>query len=243
MTTQTKLVPTNLRRDELVMDERGVKDRRYYCLPPFRSNRSLAVSSQRGGRFPLYIVTQGHIVGTFNTWPEAKASISGYPDFSHQGCQTEDECIDVWQRLCALGIHPHPADPALTILPGEGAAPFVNISPRKTRGKTDSPVKRETTPGPSTGGNAQLLADLKRFASPIRPNSPSPSKSARAADEAAAAHVNFAIRGAGIVSSSVVRTEERYREMQRRGEEPDMLVTRSIRQASLFALDDEDEDA
>jgi hypothetical protein len=40
-----------------------------------------------------------------------------------------------------------------------------------------------------------------------------------------------------------MRSEQRYREMQRCGEEPDMLITRSFAQASLFALDNDEEDA
>jgi hypothetical protein len=40
-----------------------------------------------------------------------------------------------------------------------------------------------------------------------------------------------------------MRSEQRYREMQRRGEEPDMLVTRSFAQASFFALSDKEEGA
>jgi hypothetical protein len=70
--------------------------------------------------------------------------------------------------------------------------------------------------------------------------------------------VNFAIRGGGIISSSPygilllefgsvlnlrgrMHSEQRYRELQLLGEEPDMLVMRSFAQASLFTLDDEEE--
>jgi hypothetical protein len=38
------------------------------------------------------------------------------------------------------------------------------------------------------------------------------------------------------------RSAIRYREMQRCGEEPDMLVTRSFEQASLFALQEDEDD-
>jgi hypothetical protein len=33
----------------------------------------------------------------------------------------------------------------------------------------------------------------------------------------------------------------RYEDLQQRGEQPDMLVTRDLRKAALFALDDEQE--
>ncbi|KAF8157757.1 hypothetical protein K438DRAFT_1777090 [Mycena galopus ATCC 62051] len=52
--------------------------------------------------------------------------------------------------------------------------------------------------------------------------------------------LNFVIRGAGIVSSSAMRTERRYRELQSRGEEPELLVTRCLQEASSFAVDEGD---
>ncbi|KAJ7464940.1 hypothetical protein B0H11DRAFT_2240369 [Mycena galericulata] len=178
------LIPTNLPLEDLVMDDRGLKDPRYYCLPPFRGDRTRKAVVRVGGGYPLHLVGQGHIVGVFNDWVEAKASLSGYPNNSNQGCHTEEECIEVWQRLCVLGVHPHPVDPAFLTPPSNAAAAFLDTK--------QSPVKRETTPG-----NTQLLADLER-------------------------------------------SEIRYRELQRLGEEPDMLVTTSVRQATLFALEEED---
>lgn len=67
--------------------------------------------------------------------------------------------------------------------------------------------------------------------------------------------VNFAIRGAGLVSSSQyvrnskikitradppprARAQDRYEELQRHGEEPEMLITRSFQDAAFFALDE-----
>jgi hypothetical protein len=38
------------------------------------------------------------------------------------------------------------------------------------------------------------------------------------------------------------RSQQCYLKLQRRGEEPDLIITRSFAQASLFALDDEDEE-
>ncbi|KAJ7475544.1 hypothetical protein B0H11DRAFT_1917721 [Mycena galericulata] len=241
------LVPTNLAPEELVMDQRGKRDARYYCLPPFRGDRSHP-RERHGGGFPLHLVAQGHVVGTFDSWVQAKASITGFPDYSHQGCSSEEEAIDVWQRLCVLGIHPHPVDPAFAISPSASAARFVDTSPRKRPAKSTSASAHKSFKqegagdSPAAAANLKLLADLKRFASPIRPTTPSPTKVGRpppgsASDEAV--HVNFAIRGAGIISSSAQRSEARYREMQLRGEEPDMLVTRSFQDASFFALEEE----
>jgi hypothetical protein len=44
-----------------------------------------------------------------------------------------------------------------------------------------------------------------------------------------------------LTSAARARSQERYEELQRRGEEPDILVTRSFARALLFALDDSSE--
>ncbi|KAJ7818602.1 hypothetical protein B0H14DRAFT_2601176 [Mycena olivaceomarginata] len=190
--------PTNLPLEDLQMDNRGIKDPRYYCLPPFRGDRKTA--------------------GVSEARIEAKASLTGYPDSNHQGCKTEEECIEVWQRLCVLGVHPHPVDPSFFQPPSENALVFVNLSPRKSHASSSANVKQEDT-------------------------TPSPTKAARPSGSKGGAFVNYAIRGDGVISSSAERSEQRYLEAQRRGEEPDLLITRSFAQASLFALDDEDCDA
>ncbi|KAF8168600.1 hypothetical protein K438DRAFT_1983742 [Mycena galopus ATCC 62051] len=181
------LTPTNLRPEELCMDERGIKDSRYYCLPPFRGDRQRA-ARRTGGKYVFHLVTQGHYVGIFDNWPEAKASLTGYRDNSNQGCQTEEECIEVWQRLCLLGVHPHPVDPAvLGFAPAALPEPMVNASPRRSsqsRGaKTAmSPVKKEDA-GPSARRGSETLS---LASSSSRDDAP----------------INYAIRGGGIISSN-----------------------------------------
>ncbi|KAJ7127926.1 hypothetical protein C8R44DRAFT_733329 [Mycena epipterygia] len=216
MSSKGRLIPTNLPPEDVVMDARGVKDGRYYCLPPFQGDRHRQIAV-RGGGFPWHLVFQGHVVGTFNSWPEAKASLTGYPGSGNRGYHSEDECITTWQAMCVLGIHPHPVDPAFLTPPSPSASTFVNVSPRKSvkregtpsgSGMRGSPVKREGkregTPSGSTAGNAQVLADLKRYSSPILPKPSSPEK--RAMDSK---YLNFAIRGAGIISSSARRRRAR----------------------------------
>ncbi|KAJ7678416.1 hypothetical protein B0H14DRAFT_2655926 [Mycena olivaceomarginata] len=248
--------PTNLPLEDLRMDDRGIKDPRYYCLPPFRGNRESRVSARRGGGWPLHLVAQGRQVGIFDNWIEANASLTGYPDASNQGCNTEEECIEVWQRLCVLGVHPHPVDPSFFQPPSEGASAFVNLSPRKSHASGSANVKPEHSPVKRDTGKAkvegipahapatpELLADLKKYCKPIRPATTSPRKAAHPSGSKGGPFVNYAIRGDSIVSSSAERSEQQYLEAQRRGEEPDLLITRSFAQASLFALDGEDSDA
>ncbi|KAJ6464242.1 hypothetical protein C8R47DRAFT_1079626 [Mycena vitilis] len=215
-----KLVPTNLSLELLVMDDReGGKDGRYYCLPPFYGTPGVRPKS--GGGHAFHLVSQGRRVGIHDEWLQAQNSVTGFPNSAHRGYDSVDECIDAWQGLCVLGIHPHPVDPhfVTTPPPATGAQPAQPSRPVKTQ----------------EDGGKEMLTNLKRFASPVRSPTPSPSKRSHG-------HVNFAIRGDGVVSSSPIRAHERYLEMQRRGEEPDLLVTRNLLHASRFALDDEDED-
>ncbi|KAJ7899932.1 hypothetical protein B0H13DRAFT_2336691 [Mycena leptocephala] len=247
--SKPRLVPTNLRSEDVVWGQRGVKDSRYYCLPP---DHTTPGKKKRNGGYPFHLVSQGHVVGIFDEWLEAKASLTGFPDGSNRGYDSKDECITAWQTLCPLGIHLHPVDPNYLILPTASASAFVNTSPRKSahRGVSSavlkhgaSPVKREVTPGPSGEGNAKLLADLKRYCSPIRDDKPRgrvPPPATAPGETGDLPFINFAIRGGGIISSSPECSEQRFRELQRRGEQPDMLVTRSFPLASLFALEEEE---
>ncbi|KAJ7838423.1 hypothetical protein B0H13DRAFT_2367448 [Mycena leptocephala] len=246
--SKPKLPQTNLPAAKMIMDTRGVKDARFYCLPltagiPIIFRKSDALEA---GICFIWCLR--------DTSVEAQASLDGYPGSGNRGFHTEAECVEAWQGLCVLGVHPHPVDPVFLRPPSPGAATFLNTSLRKSRVPPPSPVKqegtsattaskkREGTPVRSSPADAQLLADLKWYASPIRSAPPSLQKASRVEEHSE--YVNFAIRGGRIISSSPMRSEQRYREMQRRGEEPDMLVTRSFAQVSLFALSEggEDED-
>ncbi|KAJ6593077.1 hypothetical protein B0H19DRAFT_1245893 [Mycena capillaripes] len=248
-------VPTNLPLEYLVMDDReGGKDRRYYCLPPYCGNPQ-QMSKPRGGTavYPYHLVSQGHHVGIFDDWLEAKVSLTGFPGSGNKGYHSIDECIEAWQNMCVLSIHPHPVDPKFVMVPSASAVCFVNTSPRKLKVKSALPLKHEAGGARAQGtaaqgtslesgeDKAQVLADLKRFCSPIRSPPPSPTKTGQRAAPEGEAYINFAIRGDGIISSSPVRSQRRYLALQCQGEQPDMLVTRSFEQASIFALDDGEE--
>ncbi|KAJ7204883.1 hypothetical protein B0H12DRAFT_1080429 [Mycena haematopus] len=216
--------------EDLRMDDRGIKDPRFYCLPPDRTRGGLA--GPRGGKYPLHLVTQGNVVGYFDNWPEAKESLSGYPGNSNHGCYTVEECIEVWQRLCTLGVHPHPVEPREAQRPSASASDPFRPSPKKSgHTSTTSPEPCEESDG--TGKRASK--------SPVKPTCPStPTASMREPRPASSPNVNFVIGGTGIVSSSADRTEQHYLDMQRRREEPELLITRLFARAKVFAIDDDE---
>ncbi|KAJ7641078.1 hypothetical protein FB45DRAFT_1021854 [Roridomyces roridus] len=214
MSSAPLLKKVNLSAEGLLMDIRAGRDGRYWCIPPFRFDPQNP-RSPPGAKHPFYIVCDGHIVGLLDNWSATAASIKGFRDPIHQGCDSVEEGIEIWQGLCPLGVHPHPPAPQSTPNPSSNTS--ASSSPRKrgTRVACGSPVKREHAPASSS---ARVIA----------------------ATDAPA--LNFAIRSDGIVSSSAQRTEHRYLEMQRQGEEPDMLVTRDVLKASLFAVADAEDE-
>ncbi|KAJ7354690.1 hypothetical protein DFH08DRAFT_804560 [Mycena albidolilacea] len=230
-TRKTKLVKTNICVEELIMDEHGNRDPRYYCVPPMYRDKC----GGTGGRWKFHLVLQGHVVGIFANWLEAKSSLTGYPDNANLGFNTFN--------LCVLGLYPHPIDPALLEIPSASVSRGVNMLPRgsSTRPKTPMtskcPVKREAMPGRSGDNSAQVLTDLPVCSLAPSPRKGGPSPSAET-DETE--FVNFAIRGKGIILSSAEQSQQHYCDMQRWGEEPDMLVTRSLTQASIFALEEDE---
>ncbi|KAJ7800686.1 hypothetical protein B0H14DRAFT_3490390 [Mycena olivaceomarginata] len=230
---------TNIAADDLVMDTRAGKDSRYYCLPPFRGNPDREPGA--GSVKTFYLVSQGR--------NETKASVSGFPDNGYRRYTSVKECVDAWQALCKWGVHPHPVDPNVA---GTHTSPSSSSqnSPRKHAGARSpgaqlfpsievkreggaAPVsKRERSAAPVPVSTAELIRLCTP--APARSAAPSPKESAPRSGEEEG-FLRFAIRGGGIVSSSAGRTEERFTEMQSRGEEPELLVTRSLREASFFA--------
>ncbi|KAF8197281.1 hypothetical protein K438DRAFT_1967517 [Mycena galopus ATCC 62051] len=236
----------NISPNDLIMDtRRGGQDSQYYCLPLFHGEAERGVKR-------LYLVVQGHVVGVFDDWRvvcreqefglnecfrlSAKASVSGFPDNSYRAYKSMDECIIAWQALCQLGLHPHPVDPEFDHTARGPLARAVWTPPPST-------TQVET---PRRAGVGALRKDPTATPSPAPParraTPPSPKTPVRQAAADEGEFLNFAIRGAGIVSSSVSRTERCYRELQSRGEEPELLVTRSLQETSFFAVDDSDKE-
>ncbi|KAF8217865.1 hypothetical protein K438DRAFT_1747123 [Mycena galopus ATCC 62051] len=222
---------TNLGADEVIMDTRpGARDSHYYCLPPFRGNPNPPATKLQSKKFAFYLVSQGHVVGVFDD--------CGYPDNSYRGYHSMEECIDTWQGLCKWGIHPQEVDPehATVASPHEVTV----ATPQKSSAASAGPKKpfKSGTPDLKRWSTPRVpISSPQKLATPQKTASTSKAPSSQRGDE----HLNFAICGGGVVSSSAHRTEEQYLELQSRGEEPDLLLTRSLQAASFFALDDGEE--
>ncbi|KAJ7165443.1 hypothetical protein C8R43DRAFT_1122165 [Mycena crocata] len=130
--------PTNLTREEMVPDNvNPAHDSRYWCLPPRRDRDALP---QEGGRYPMYLVTQGRMCGIWRSWLVTKSMVDGYPAGAQRGHRSVAACIDEWQLGCRLGLHPHPADPAFATSSQSTSAPTSTSSPLATPPRSPSPV-------------------------------------------------------------------------------------------------------
>ncbi|KAJ7819617.1 hypothetical protein B0H14DRAFT_2600546 [Mycena olivaceomarginata] len=216
--SKRKPTQTNITADAVIMDIRGGgRDSRWYCLPPFRGDPDRTTPRAAHSRYPFYLVSQGHLVGIFDDWQEFSSLFSRYK--SLMMCLSvslkrkpavsgyPDNGYRGYQSIEEWGIHPHPVDPQFIKTPGV-PAPV---------------VKREATTGTSLSFCAPPA--------PAGPQLPSPAPRGPQLSSPRKAAVNYAIRGGGVVSSSAERTEGRYRELQERGEEPDLIITRSLQAA------------
>ncbi|KAJ7038478.1 hypothetical protein C8F04DRAFT_1256083 [Mycena alexandri] len=232
----SKPAATNMLASEVEMDVEGGKDPRYYCLPPFRGDRGkMPPKPHKGYRY--HLVLQGHQVGIFDSWAAAKISLTGYAGSGNKGFDTIGECVEAWQSMCPLGVHPHPVDPgytsahlAATPPPAAAAMPTFVFS-------RNPPAPHLPAPPTFVFSRAPPAPPSRRRMSPTDDVSPPTTPRKREDTSPAPAAVNFAIRGGGIVSASPLRSRARYEELQRRGEEPEMLLTQSFARASLFAMD------
>ncbi|KAJ7780553.1 hypothetical protein DFH07DRAFT_765086 [Mycena maculata] len=254
MASSENLLKMNLKPWELVMDRRpGGRDSRYYCLPPFRGDPSHPPRVHANSRYPFHLVTQGHVVGTFDTWGATKAAVVGFEGSSHKGYRTRGECVDAWQSMCRLGVHPHQVDPAYIRAPdsAHGAPGLPHTvkteeEPRPQPHPQPGAVKVEV-PEPRD----LALHPTKSFAESIH-SAPYPTESfagSNATKRLSTRGSILELRGSERQRDiQQPRAEQQYRERQLRGEQPDILLTRSFQWAAHFALDatgaesDEEED-
>ncbi|KAJ7088019.1 hypothetical protein B0H15DRAFT_949833 [Mycena belliarum] len=226
------LYRTNLEEEQMVRDVGGAHDPRYYCLPPLHFDPAHPAKRPRKGA-AFHLVSQGRIVGLFDSWLAAQASVSGFEGSAHQGFDSIEEATEAWQDLCHLGVHPHETNPKVrheAVPPrggeaDEGAAPS-SVSVPGARSSRPAAKPSPSKPSPSKSLPSALSAPVQRQSRPV----------SVAEDEGAT--MNFAIRGSGIVSSDPEESRARYQELQQRGEAPEILLTRSFAQAVFFAMDE-----
>jgi hypothetical protein len=64
-TAMSSPTPTNMTLGEMIPDtENPEHDAHYWCLPPIRE----VEGGEEGGRYPMYLVTQGRKVGVWRSW-------------------------------------------------------------------------------------------------------------------------------------------------------------------------------
>ncbi|KAJ7156209.1 hypothetical protein C8R46DRAFT_1294775 [Mycena filopes] len=242
--------PTNLPREEVVMDRRpgSTRNPRYYCLPPFRGNPGSPPPQPQSG-YRYHLVWQGYQVGTFDTWAAAKTSLSGFKGSGNKGFNTVEECIEAWQAMCPLGIHPHPVEP-----------PRLRVGPQQTLAAPSSPAPSSppssptpSSPPSSSPPSSPTTTATAPVAGPVKLEGMEASVLRRPLmydltvkqGDTQGHHGHHAKWNAHgpprRLPRAPARAQQRYESLQRQGREPDILVTRSFLRASRFALDVSDE--
>ncbi|KAJ7794940.1 hypothetical protein B0H14DRAFT_2621476 [Mycena olivaceomarginata] len=233
--SSSKPTRTNLEPHDVVMDHRGDRDPRYWCLPPFRGDPTCAQPLSRSG-YRYHLVWQGHTVGTFDTWAMAKTSLTGYPGSGKQGLSNRGGMHRCMASNVPAGGPPPSCGPSVPAQQCANAPMYTG--PRKTTAQPSSCAS--VKPKPETP---------KRGAPAIPPASPH-----RHGARSRISPVNFAIRGCGSCFQQPVRLQSKnkipradpppraraqdlYEELQRHREEPEMLIIRSFQDTAFFALD------
>ncbi|KAJ7440829.1 hypothetical protein B0H11DRAFT_2252647 [Mycena galericulata] len=151
MSSTSTFKKTNMTAAEMIPDHSNPHhDPRYWCLPPVRDRPSEAAKT---GKYPVYLVVQGRIVGVWHNWQDGGGSDEG--------------CVREWQEHCALGGHPHVADPTL-LRENDGA--FVGLTELVEALPAVPPTAVPPTKGAGLGRgrmvNEELQADLQKYCMP-----------------------------------------------------------------------------
>ncbi|KAJ7754663.1 hypothetical protein DFH07DRAFT_959685 [Mycena maculata] len=215
---------TNLPVEEMIPERDNVAhDSRYWCLPPVREDLTVKMSGKA-----MYLVAQGCQCGIFRNVSVAKVMAQGHPKGVWHGHDTTEGCIEEWQRHCALGLHPHPADPLLP-------APM-SASPRKNRSGS-------VLLGKGKRVDAKLQADLQQFCMP-KLDLPQPSSSASlsslsslsGSSTAPAAPTYFAVWNGRKVYSNQNKAKEAFIAAARAGGKETLLTTPDYDEAHAYAM-------
>ncbi|KAF9024542.1 hypothetical protein BDZ89DRAFT_1135952 [Hymenopellis radicata] len=87
------------------------------CIPPWHPDAGDEDLRERGGK-DLYLVTRGHTVGLFSSWPSAAKSVNNYDGNVHVARPSYAQCLQIWRQACredAISRHQHPPKPTIII--------------------------------------------------------------------------------------------------------------------------------
>ncbi|KAJ7727805.1 hypothetical protein DFH07DRAFT_970020 [Mycena maculata] len=241
MADNNVLAATNLDVNDMVPDDVNPDhDRRYWCLPPMRNEKS----KDRHGAYPLYLVTRGRQVGVWHNWTVVKAMTTGYP-----------------LAACAGPRSPHPG--SMRAAPSAGprcgsarptfAEPSVGLRsdsaplPSASRPTKEKTVRAAgTTAAPTSDRTQTLRTDMgrpakgKKFSSSMRSEerllgSVSSTSSVTASDAVPRTARYYAIWGGGKVFTDHKEAMATLLREEERGVSAQMLSTRRRAEAEAYS--------
>ncbi|KAJ7128022.1 hypothetical protein C8R44DRAFT_873790 [Mycena epipterygia] len=199
----------------------------YYCSPPFHPDPG----TSKAGKF-VYLVTcpgaRSPGPGIYPSWLSAQRVVTGIPHGMAVSNPSIQACLPAWHAGCDAGEHDHPASPDVQ---------RANISsgPRYTPQTPQTPRKATTIllpASPSTGrGNGRIKTPASKLgvrvaatasSSPIANTHVPTAGTALIATTAVSTHAtatpahvavlgnSFAVRGGGVVHSSLTAALEQY---------------------------------
>ncbi|KAJ6528205.1 hypothetical protein B0H19DRAFT_1274999 [Mycena capillaripes] len=235
------LLRTNMTIDEMVPDTvNPAHNPRFWCLPPIRDEPS---EGGNRGNFPMYLVTQGKAVGIWHNWTVVKAMVSGHPSGAQHGHQTQEGCVVEWQEHCALGVHPHLADPQRASGQGSARPQIVATSgPPKSRGRLPSPDLQKQLQMYCMPDLSRLTLDRDETTDSVSSESNVPVSSTSAMSVAATTWVAvprsaryYAIWGGRVVYTNRAKAKAAFLVAEAEGTKPKILSTAEYDEAQDFS--------
>ncbi|KAJ7432956.1 hypothetical protein B0H11DRAFT_2259903 [Mycena galericulata] len=232
-TTAGSLQKTHMTAAEMIPDDLNpLHDRRYWCLPPVCDRPSEAGNT---GRFPVYLVGQGRIVGIWHNWTAVESMVTGFPGGSQRGHQSQEGCVREWQVHCALGVHPHPADPVCS---PEGRESLREATPIPA-GKGGLGVGRSVEAGLQAALQKHCMPDLSGYtqspSSTSTASSSGKSKSTSSWKRVPHSARYYAIWSGGAVFTERALAKEAFREAENRGGQAQVLSTHDFEEARAYS--------
>ncbi|KAJ7107404.1 hypothetical protein C8R44DRAFT_885420 [Mycena epipterygia] len=220
----------------------------YYCSPPFHPDPGHTMST-RG----VYLVTcpqaRSPGPGIYTSWLSSQRVVTGISHGVAVGYPSVEACLPAWHAGCDAGEHEHPASPSLQ----RGGKPQPPKTPRKPT-ESCPPVSPFTGRGrgsfkktPRCGhATTAPMSPTPAARVHVVPNSTTPTFATKLLPTVAAARIptssvsapapelHFAVRGGGVVHSSLTSALDEYKAAAMAGSASVCTIT-DTRTAAHFA--------